>query len=333
MRVARVGLQFAIGGALLVVAAGGAPAATASQTPPSFKVTISPEYTTAGQPTTFQVTVVDTSTSGAGLGSVNLTPPAGFTPPQPLPGTPLRHKSHLHNRTLSLHSLELMPGHQAQLSISTTAPTTCGRTHLHWASHGFETATGAGPQLTLDAALSSVGVSVLCPSTAACGDGGPPCSTSLVTSNSTYAVISDASSGTLRQTVNVGNRLACGSYRFRDPNWYDSGVAAASPPASGVAPAPIVDHVTYRIRDATARGIGFCLGVAYDFATASGGQAPAGTLPNGNPGFIGLLPRCSKAAAPCIASISQPKDPSARIGFDALMTILIPETGDPWGAG
>ena len=47
---------------------------------------ISPEYTTAGQPTTFQVTVVNTSTSGTTLGSVKLTPPTGFTPPQPDPG-------------------------------------------------------------------------------------------------------------------------------------------------------------------------------------------------------------------------------------------------------
>ncbi len=174
---------------------------------------------------------------------------------------------------------------------------------------------------------------VLCPAAAACGDGGPPCSTSLVTSNSTYAVISDASSGTLNQTVNVGNKLRCGGYRFRDANWYDSVVTAPTTSPPTAAPTPIVDSVTYTIRNATKNGIGFCLGAAYDFATRSGAQARAGTLPNGKPGFIGLLPLCTSGKPPCITSITQHRDPQANNGFDALMKIQIPESGDPWGGG
>ena len=90
MRVARVGflrLGFAIGSAIALaapgVAARAAPAATNGAAPSaqSFKVTISPEYTTAGQPTTFRVTVVNTSTPGTTLGLLKLTPPTGFTPP------------------------------------------------------------------------------------------------------------------------------------------------------------------------------------------------------------------------------------------------------------
>jgi hypothetical protein len=335
-------LGFAIGGALALAAPGiappAAPAATtgagtnsSTASPQSFKVTISPEYTTAGLPTTFQVTVVNTSSPGTTLGVVKLTPPAGFTPPQPTLATPLRGKTEVQNRTLSVHGVSLKPGAVAQLSISSTAPTKCGRTLLHWNSQAFQGA--SGPRLALQSALSSLGVTVLCPSTAACGDGGPPCSTSLVTSNSTYAVISDASAGTLRQTVNVGNRLLCGTYRFRDPNWYDSLVVPPTVQTPTAAPISIVDQVTYKIRNAQAKGIGFCLGVAYQFTTASGTPAPAGSLPNGNPGFIGLLPLCSKAKPPCISSISQRVDPSTKVGFDALMKIQIPETGDPWGAG
>jgi hypothetical protein len=192
---------------------------------------------------------------------------------------------------------------------------------------------GSGSQVALNAAVSSLGVKVLCPAAAACGDGGPPCSTGLVTSNSTYAVISDAASGTLNQTVNVGNRLRCGRYRFRDPNWYDSVVTPPSGSPPTAAPTPIVDSVTYTIRNATMKGIGFCLGAAYDFATASGAQARPGTLPTGNPGFIGLLPRCTSAKPPCISSITQQPDPKAKTGFDAIMQIQIPESGDPWGGG
>jgi Domain of unknown function DUF11 len=337
MRVARFGylrLAFAIGGALALVMPGAAPAATQGPAPAprSFKVTISPEYTTAGQPTTFKVTVVNTSTQDTTLGSVKVTPPSGFTPPQPAPGAPLRRKTKVQNRTLSVSRLSLKPGGTAQLSITATAPTRCGRTHRQWTAQGFEGTVGSGTQFALQSALSDLRVTVLCPSTAACGDGGPACSTNLITSNSTYAVVSDAPAGTLRQTVNVGNRLVCGSYRFRDPNWYDSLVVPPTSQTPTATAVSIVDNVTYTIRNTRAKGVGFCLGAAYDFTTASGNQAPPGTLPNGNPGFIGLLPRCSSSKPPCIARVSQKRDASVRTGFDTLMRIQIPENGDPWGA-
>src|SRR6185437_4701578 len=109
--------------------------------------------------------------------------------------------------------------------------------------------------------------------------GGVACHTSLVTSNSTYAVVSDATSGTLNQTVNVGNQLHCGVYRFRDPNWYDSGVTFPTTSSPTTTLAPIVDTVSYTIRNAKAGGTGFCLGVGYEFTTASGVPARAGNLP------------------------------------------------------
>ena len=296
-------------------------------------MTISPQYATAGQPTTLRVTVVNTSSQATTLGSVTVKPPTGFTPPHPTSTTPLRHKTKVQNRTLSLFRLSLKPGDVARLSITTTAPTRCGRALLHWNSQAFQGTTGAGPQLALQSALSNLGITVLCPAAAACGDGGPPCSTSLVTANSTYAVIADAPSGTLTQTVNVGTRLTCGSYRPRDPNWYDSVVVPPASQTPTAAPISIVDDVSYTLRNTTAEGIGFCLGAAYDFTTASGNQAPAGALPNGKPGFIGLLPRCSESKPPCIASVSQKRDASAKTGFDTLMKVRIPENGDPWGRG
>jgi hypothetical protein len=343
MRVSRVGsirLALALGMGIVFPAAGAATATTAAAAPattagkPSFKVAISPEYATAGQPTTFQIMIVNTSSPGTTLGSVKISPPSGFTPPHPTPGSPLRRKTKVRNRTLMLHQISVNPGKQARLVVTATAPSKCGtRTVLHWTSQAFEAQNGSGSQLALNAALSSLGVTILCPDVAPCGDGGPACSTSLITSESTYAVISDAASGTLNQTVNVGNKLRCGSYRFRDPNWYDSVVAppTTSPPTT--APTPIVDSVTYRIRNATMKGIGFCLGATYDFATRSGAQAPPRTLPTGSPGFIGLIPLCTSAKPPCITSITQQRDPKAKTGFDAIMEIQIPESGDPWGGG
>ena len=329
MRVARLGYLCTTLSLLAFLAPGAARAATTAT--PSFKVTISPQYTTAGQPTTFHVTIANLSSPGTTLGSIKLVAPKGFTSPQPKPGSPLRTKTRVQGRTLSVQRVALKPGATTQLSIVATAPSTCGRTVLRWSGQGFENPSGSGSELALQAGLSSLGVTVLCPATAACGDGGPPCSTSLVTSQSTYAVVSDAPSGTLRQTVNVGNELTCGTYRFRDANWYDSLIVppTSSPPTA--APVAIVDNITYKIKNAKQKGIGFCLGAGYQFTTASGGQAAPGTLPNGNPGFIGLLPRCSNAAPPCIGSVRQQRDTSTKVGYDAIMKIQIPENGDPWG--
>jgi hypothetical protein len=179
--------------------------------------------------------------------------------------------------------------------------------------------------------MSSIGVTVLPPASAACGDGGPACSTGLSTSPSTYAVVSDAGSGTLNETVNVGKRLVCAGYKLRDSNWYDSVVTGAQPPPTGTP--PITDQITYTIKNVHSNGIGFCLGATYDFTTASGALAPKATLPSGAPGFVGLLPMCSASKAPCISSITESSDDSVKSGVDTTLSALIPESGDPWAAG
>jgi hypothetical protein len=347
MRVARVWFtRVALAGAAAVGLAtlGGATASAATTPGPgvsqtavehAFKVTIHPAYTTAGLQTTFEVTVANTSSQGVTLRSVQVTPPTGFTVAHPSPGAPLRRKTFVKKRTFSLHQILLKPGHKMQFNVTATAPTKCGGgTLLRWTSHAFEGSSPSGPQLALQTAMSSVGVTVICPQLAPCGDGGPACSTSVDTSVSTYGVVSNAAVGTLRGTLDVGRRLTCGNYRFRDPNWYDSLVtppAGTTSPPAGVP--PIVDQVSYTIVSASPQGLGFCLGATYDFVTASGNQAPAGKLPNGNAGFIGLLPMCSAAGPPCISSISQLADAHAETGYDAVMSIQIPEQGDPWGGG
>lgn len=300
---------------------------------PAFKVMIYPAYTTAGQSTTFEVTIANASSPGTTLKSLQLTPPSGFTVARPAANAPLRRKTTVRRSTTSIHQLSVKPGSEVRFLVKATAPTNCGKSLLHWTSRAFQGANPSGSQLVLQTALSGVGVTVVCPAVAACGDGGPPCSTTLNTSTSVYGVVSNASAGTLRGTVNVGNPLRCGRYRFRDPNWYDSVVTpSATPPPTGTV-TPVVDVVSYTIKSAGSQGVGFCLGATYEFVTASGNQARAGKLPTGSPGFIGLLPLCSNAAAPCISAISQKSDPSAKTGHDAVMTIQIPEQGDPWGGG
>ena len=334
MSVARV--RFArlavVAGAILGLGTLGGASAAAQQTAagqPSFKVTISPAYATAGQWTTFEVTVVNTSPRGISMKSLQLTAPTGFTL-QSTPTSSWQSKGKIHGRTLS-RRVSVKPRAKLQFNVRATAPAGCGKSVLRWTSRAFQSAMPSGPQLAFHSGPSSVGVTVVCPLTAACGDGGPACSTNVVTSVSTYGVVSNAGSGTLRQTLNVGNPLRCGAYRFRDPNWYDSGVTSAVPPPAGTP--PILDQISYTIKNASQNGIGFCLGATYQFTTASGTPATAGKLPNGNPGFIGLLPMCSNGTPPCISTISQQPDASAKSGEDAVMSIQIPETGDPWGSG
>jgi hypothetical protein len=344
VRLGRLGLAVAASGAL--VALGGAPAVARPETTPgargaqetaaiprqAFKVTIYPAYTTAGQSTTFEVKVANASAPGTMLQSVQLSPPPGFTLSRPGPNAPFRRKTLVQRRTLSLRHISLKPGAKLQFNVNATAPKRCGNL-THWTSHAFQAATPTGAQLSLQSALSNVGVTVVCPSTAVCGDGGPACSTSLPTSVSSYGVVSNASAGTLRGTIDVGRRLTCGAYQFHDSNWYDSVVTPpATPPPPTATVVPIVDTVSYTIKKTTTQGLDFCLGATYDFPTASGGQAPAAKLPTGAAGFIGLLPMCTPAIPPCISNISQTSDPSGT-GYDAVMTVQIPESGDPWGGG
>lgn len=297
-----------------------------------FKVAIYPAYTTAGQSTTFQVTLTNTSSMPTTLASVQVTPPPGFTLTASKVPQGQGHKAIRKQRMFTLEGLKLKRGNHRVIDLTTTAPAKCGQSMVRWGSRAFQRGNATGSQLTLQTSMSTVGVTVVCPQAAACGDGGPPCSTSLSTSASTYGVINNASSGTLRQTLDVGAPLVCSGYARRDPNWYDSVVtpASTSPPLGTVAPT-VVNDVTYTIKNTTPNGIEFCLGAAFDFATASGTMAPAGKLPNGNPGFIGLIPSCLGGAPPCISDVSQSSDMSSKTGYDVILTIDIPEKGDPWG--
>ncbi len=317
MRLRRVSYLAGLLAAVFLCTAASASAAT-THARHAFKVLISPEYATAGQPTTFQVTFVNTSSRGVALGAVQITPPKGFALKQTTVPGGLKHKASRHQQMFALHRVGLKPGKSVQIQITAVAPQQCGNCAVRWTSHAFQRGNATGPQLALQSAVSSIGVTVLPPASAACGDGGPPCSTGLSTSPSAYGVVSDAGSGTLNETVNVGKRLVCAGYRLRDANWYDSIVTGAQPPPAGTP--PITDQITYTITNAHSKGVGFCMGATYDFTTASGSLAPKATLPSGAPGFIGLLPMCTTSKPPCISSITEISDDSVKSGVDTTLS-------------
>ena len=334
MRVARVGFLFAIGASLAVMAPGAAPAQTTSaMTRPSFTLTVSPEYTTAGQPTTFRLTVVNTSTPGTTLGSVKVTPPTGFTSPQPTPGSPLRGRTQVQNRTLTLRRLQLTAGKQAQLSITATAPAQCGRKRLHWNTQAFQGTTPSGPQLALNSRSAAWA---------------SPCSVRPLR----LAVTADprvrpASSHRTAPTASSRMRppARCARPSTSATRWCAAPTGSATrtgttrwwchQPRSHPRRPPSRSLTRSRTGSGIPKPRGSASAWAWPMTSPPRqalrrGPAPC---PPATRGSSACLPGCSKAAPPCISRISQLKDPSAAVGFDALMKIQIPESGDPWGAG
>ena len=118
--------------------------------------------------------------------------------------------------------------------------------------------------------------------------------------------------------------LSCGGYQGQDPEALQFFISDA-----------FRDTLTYQVTD-TVKGAGsklgkldFCLGATFPFKTLSKKDARAVTLPNGLRGFSGLVPPCPavpNAKQPCLLSKSPASNPR-----DAVLQLLIPAIGDPWG--
>ncbi len=186
-------------------------------------------------------------------------------------------------------------------------------------------------------------------------DSATPCPTGstctqTVTSNSGSLGVdvgSGATDATLTEAVDVGTPMdGPGSDPEADP-----GCANYTPPEASadwyefvVQPADneTFDRsktVTWIVRGTTAEGFQVCFGAPYGFvALNSDGRpddAPAGRLPDGSQGFVGLLAPCSDytGGSPCISSLETQEDPTNG-QEEAVATVFIPAglQGDPWMA-
>jgi hypothetical protein len=92
----------------------------------------------------------------------------------------------------------------------------------------------------------------------------------------------------------------------------------------------VIYKVTYTVNTKKSPAkLQFCLGATYKFMTSSNKPAKAVTLPNGLPGFAGLVPSCKAVPkGPCLVS----KGP-ATSGQGAVLKLLIRAVvgEDPWG--
>jgi hypothetical protein len=171
--------------------------------------------------------------------------------------------------------------------------------------------------------------------------------TSTITSNSGSLKVdvgSGANNATLTESVDVGTPMdgpgsdttnGCGSYTppAASADWYEFVV---NPPDATTADR--TKTVTWTVKNTTTDGFKVCFGAPYEFDAqgTDSGLAPAGTLPDGSPGFIGLLDFCPEFptdTSPCVSSLTTERDPLT--GLDnavAVITIPAGNVGDPWAA-
>lgn len=160
--------------------------------------------------------------------------------------------------------------------------------------------------------------------------GSGTCTTNASTTTSSLAVTTPSgTTTTLSVSFNIGSPLVCTGYTPMDSSWFSF---LSSSTTSG-------KIVTYVVRPSTDQkeivgATQFCLGAPYQFETASGTPAAAGTLPDGSSGYTGLLPRCKTGMpGPCVASKGTTPDASSPTGFDIVVNVSFPAglPGDPWG--
>ena len=156
--------------------------------------------------------------------------------------------------------------------------------------------------------------------------------------------------GSLHATQNVGTPLTCTGYTVKDPNWFNFYVGDTNPAGIGFS-------ATLTVPDTDPGHVQVCFGSPSPFTARSGDPAKRATLPNGDPGFVGLLSHCVAATPkakkkplpapaftgsvrrparlaqagsdPCVLGITTSKDAGSTTGVDTTVTVSIPQ-GDPW---
>ncbi len=183
------------------------------------------------------------------------------------------------------------------------------------AAGGGFTVTPTGP--TAPVTITSSGTT-----STSCG-AGQSCQSSLSTTVSAFQVSASSGSGgaTLTESVNVGSALQCSAYKAIDPSWYGFSTSTTNRSKS------LVYTVAGKFP-----ALLFCFGAPYDFLTVLGTKAPAHALPDGSPGYVGLLAFCvGSYAGPCVSS--EAISGSLSTGFKTTLKVQIPAglAGDPWG--
>jgi hypothetical protein len=133
---------------------------------------------------------------------------------------------------------------------------------------------------------------------------------------------SPTSDGTLNESVDNGSPLSCagegaGSYTGFDPNWYSFSYTGTG--------SKVLTYDLFTLPFNEGNNVQVCFGATERFqAESDDGESVPGTLPDGTPGFIGLLRLCSDVDGPepCIQSIGPISELAA---FGTRVIVQIPE--------
>ena len=176
---------------------------------------------------------------------------------------------------------------------------------------------------------------------------GSTCTNTVTSGSGSFQVdVGGGSTGaTLTTSVDVGTPMdgpgsnpdadpGCANFRVPEAsaNWYEFVVQ----PADG----ETFDRgktITWTVKGTSDEPYtaGVCFGAPYEFDAifTNSGLAPAGTLPDGSQGFVGLLGECSEltTGSPCISNLSTQEDPTTG-EQEAVIVVTIPAglPGDPW---
>lgn len=169
--------------------------------------------------------------------------------------------------------------------------------------------------------------------------------------NSTLSIDAGPNNGQLTGEVDPGTPMdgpgsnpkqnpGCANYSPQNLDWYMFDVVNQvdenGPPAKSV---------TLTAQDATPNGYRLCFGSTSQFVVINSDGRPAaadaGTLPDGEAGFVGFLPFCDQLSAgnvdqssePCITDdpLTTRQDPNSTTGQDVIVRVTIPADfpGDP----
>jgi hypothetical protein len=161
--------------------------------------------------------------------------------------------------------------------------------------------------------------------------GGTSCSTNVGADDTSNLNVTESAdtTGTLTETVDYGTQLSCrgegaGSYIGFDPNWYGFSFSGTGN--------KILVYDLFTLPFNPDRNVQFCFAATGEFqASSDDGESVPGTLPDGTPGFIGLLRNCddTDGPQPCVESI-EPIDRDAG-GTEVRVDIPATFSADPFG--
>lgn len=256
------------------------------------------------------------------LGSANLTAPAGYTLSS---ATVSQGSATVVGNVVELRDLGLMPGQSLTVTIQMTS-TTCSSSTWSVVAKQANNFNGKGNDLTLDTGHSNLDTAVC---SAPCMTDAT-CNTDASNSNggANVAAIKSDNTGQLFESVNPSNLepLTCenadgSDYSSADRNTY--GVFATANRRKVVTITITNPAVSIPLKQQQV-----CYDAPYKFRTAKG----APLLPDGNGGFIGLLPNCPPDGNGAeTKALCHDRDDDSESGSTVVLVVNIPSglPGDP----